>query len=229
MTLADLIVAEAAQRGLRHFFGLPGSGSPMDMMDAGRRMGVEFVTVAHESSAAIMAAYNGMMHGTAGLALAIKGVGAGNLAAGAVNAYFERMPVVCVCECSPASVKQREMIQHCNHRGLFGAVAKVSGRLGRGNWARDTAGSGRSGCRRAAGAGPAEFGVGPWPRRVRAAAARSTCRAGRIAGRAAACRRRQSCAKVRAIPWSLQAPTSCGRVRSANCCGSSKPSRRLSW
>jgi acetolactate synthase I/II/III large subunit len=124
MQLAELIITDAAERGLRHFFGLPGSGSPMDMMDAGRRLGVEFITVAHESSAAIMAAYNGMMRGTAGLALAIKGVGAGNLAAGAVNAYFERMPVVCVCESSPGNVQQREMIQHCDHRGLFGAVAK---------------------------------------------------------------------------------------------------------
>ncbi len=129
MNLAELIIADAAQRGLRHFFGLPGSGSPMDMMDAGRRTGVEFITVAHESSAAIMAAYNGMMHGTAGLALAIKGVGAGNLAGGAVNAYFERMPLLCVCESSPASVTQRELIQHCDHRRLFGAVAKYQAEL----------------------------------------------------------------------------------------------------
>jgi acetolactate synthase I/II/III large subunit len=118
MTLTELIIAEAAQRGLRHFFGLPGSGSPMDMMDAGRRLGVEFITVAHESSAAIMAAYNGAMCRTAGLALAIKGVGAGNLVGGAVNAYFERMPVICVCECAPASVKQTELIQLCSHGRL---------------------------------------------------------------------------------------------------------------
>jgi acetolactate synthase I/II/III large subunit len=129
MTLAELIVADAANRGLRHFFGLPGSGCPMDMMDAGRRMGVEFVTVAHESSAAIMAAYNGAMHATAGLALAIRGVGAGNLAAGAVNAYFERVPVVCVCESSPASVTQKELIQHCSHKKLFGAVTKFQADL----------------------------------------------------------------------------------------------------
>lgn len=129
MNLAELVITDARQRGLRHFFGLPGSGSPMDMMDVGRRLGVDFVTVAHESSAAIMAAYNGMMHDTAGLALAIRGVGAGNLAGGAVNAYFERMPLVCVCESTPSSVVQRELIQHCDHRGLFGAVAKFQGTL----------------------------------------------------------------------------------------------------
>lgn len=129
MNLSKLIIADVQQRGLRHFFGLPGSGSHMDMMDAGRRMGVDFVTVAHESSGAIMAAYNGMMHGTAGLALAIRGVGAGNLAGGAVNAYFERMPLLCVCESSPSSIVQRELIQHCDHRGLFGAVAKFQGAM----------------------------------------------------------------------------------------------------
>ena len=52
MNLAELITADIAERGARHFFGLPGSGSLMDIMDAGRRMGVEFVTVAHESFAA---------------------------------------------------------------------------------------------------------------------------------------------------------------------------------
>jgi hypothetical protein len=35
VTLAELIAADAAQRGLRPFFGLPGSGSPMNMMDGG--------------------------------------------------------------------------------------------------------------------------------------------------------------------------------------------------
>ena len=39
-------------------------------------MGVNFVSVAHESSAAIMTAYYGTMKNTAGLELAIKGVGA---------------------------------------------------------------------------------------------------------------------------------------------------------
>ena len=88
MQLAELIITEARGRGLRHFFGLPGGGSPLDMMEAGRRLGVSFVSVAHESSAAIMAAYYGLMQNTAGLALSVKGIGAGNLAGGAVNAIL---------------------------------------------------------------------------------------------------------------------------------------------
>ncbi len=129
MKLAELILTEARARGLQHFFGLPGGGSPLDMMEAGRQLGVDFVSVAHESSAAIMAAYYGLMKDTAGLALAVKGIGAGNLAGGAVNAYFERAPVVCLCESSPAHVMQREMVQHCDHAQLFGAVVKCQGVL----------------------------------------------------------------------------------------------------
>ena len=129
MTLAQLIITEARERGLRHFFGLPGGGSPLDMMEAGRQLGVDFVSVAHESSAAIMAAYYGLMKDTAGLALAVKGVGAGNLAAGAANAYFERVPVVCLCESAPTAVTQPELVQTCDHAGLFGAVAKYQATL----------------------------------------------------------------------------------------------------
>ena len=133
MQLAELIITEARERGLRHFFGLPGGGSPLDMMEAGRQLDVSFVSVAHESSAAIMAAYYGLMQNTAGLALSVKGIGAGNLAGGAVNAYFERMPVVCLCESSPAHVVQKEMVQHCDHAQLFGAVVKYQDTLNAAN------------------------------------------------------------------------------------------------
>ena len=124
MQLSELIVREARERGLNHYFGIPGGGLPLDIMDWGRRLGLDFVTVAHESSAAIMAAYNGLLRETAGLALAVKGVGAGNLAGGAVNAYFERVPVVCCCECSPLSTGHLELVCQCSHGKLFDSVVK---------------------------------------------------------------------------------------------------------
>ncbi len=122
MQLSELIVREARERGLNHYFGIPGSGLPLDIMDWGRRLGLDFVTVAHESSAAIMAAYYGLMRETAGLALAVRGVGAGNLVGGAVNAYFERVPVICCCERSPLSTGHLELVCQCSHEGLFSPV-----------------------------------------------------------------------------------------------------------
>ena len=41
------------EMGNNHFFGIPGSGVPLDLMDNGRDIGVDFINVAHESSAAI--------------------------------------------------------------------------------------------------------------------------------------------------------------------------------
>ena len=129
MKLAELIMAEARDRGLRHFFGLPGGGSPLEMVEFGRQLGIRFVSVAHESSAAIMAAYYGLMEDTAGLALAIKGVGAGNLAGGAANAHFERAPVVCCCESAPTGITHQDLVSLCPHEGLFGGVVKYYANL----------------------------------------------------------------------------------------------------
>ena len=129
MQLAELIMSAARDRGLKHFFGLPGGGAPLDMIEFGRRLGVDFVSVAHESSSAIMAAYYGQMLGAAGLSLAIKGVGAGNLAGGAVNAHFERVPVVCCCESAPTTLRGQELVSLCAHERLFGAVSKYNATL----------------------------------------------------------------------------------------------------
>ena len=53
MTAAEAVMAVAREKGLQHFFGIPGGGSPLELIEAGRRFGVKFVNVSHESSAAI--------------------------------------------------------------------------------------------------------------------------------------------------------------------------------
>ena len=120
-------------QGLRYFFGIPGSGPVMDMMEVGRQRGVAFLSTANEASAAIAAAYYGRLKGTAGLSISIKGAGAGNLVAGAVNAYLERMPVVCVAESIPTAVALDEVNQRIDQRTLFGAVAKQVSTFGSGS------------------------------------------------------------------------------------------------
>jgi acetolactate synthase-1/2/3 large subunit len=130
MTLAEAIMAEAYDRGLRHFFGIPGGGAPLDLIEAGRRKGVAFINVSHESSAAIMAGHYGLLRNTAGLAMTIRGVGAANLAGGIANVHFERLPVVAVCESVPCSMAQRESTQQCDQATLFEGIAKYQSVLG---------------------------------------------------------------------------------------------------
>src|SRR5438105_9116487 len=116
---AQAVMATAREHGLEHFFGIPGGGSPLELIDAGRQAGVQFVNVSHESSAAIAAAYYGLLKRTAGLAMSIRGVGAANLAGGVANVYFERLPLVGICEAPPVSSRPVETVQQCDQARLF--------------------------------------------------------------------------------------------------------------
>ena len=117
MNLSKLFMKITKEMGNNHFFGIPGSGVPLDLMDNGRDIGVDFINVAHESSAAIAAGTYGLIKNSAGLALAVKGVGAANLVGGIANAYFERLPVLCVCETTPNYPYENEMVQQAYREG----------------------------------------------------------------------------------------------------------------
>ncbi len=123
MKAAEAVMATAREHGLEHFFGIPGGGSPLELIDAGRQAGVQFVNVSHESSAAIAAAYYGQLRGTAGLAMSIRGVGAANLAGGVANVFFERLPLVGICEAPPVSNSPAESVQQCDQPRLFEGVS----------------------------------------------------------------------------------------------------------
>ena len=120
---------DASARGLRHYFGLPGGGFPLDLLEAGRQRGVEMVSVAHESSAAIMAGYYGHFKKSAGIAISIKGVGAGNLVGGALNAFLERMPLVCLCESTATATAGFDLAQTCDQSELFRPAVKFQANL----------------------------------------------------------------------------------------------------
>ena len=126
---AEAVMAAAQEHGLKHFFGIPGGGSPLELIDAGRKVGVQFVNVSHESSAAIAASYYGRLKGTAGLAMSIRGVGAANMAGGVANVYFERLPLVGVCEAPPVSSSPMESVQQCDQPRLFEGITRYQSTL----------------------------------------------------------------------------------------------------
>ena len=178
MTIAELIMEDARARNLRHFFGIPGGGSPLDLMEAGRKSGVDFVSVNHESSAAIMAAYYGLMKDTAGLALTIRGVGAANLVGGAANIHFERAPMVAVCETCPPATAGYEMVQHCDQLSLFSGIERYRGDAFHRECAAGSPGGELPRCRGPAGAGSAQLSRRPGKRGVRSAAPSAGARPG---------------------------------------------------
>jgi acetolactate synthase-1/2/3 large subunit len=126
---AEAVMAIAREKGLQHFFGIPGGGSPLELIEAGRVAGVESVNVSHESSAAIAAACYGVVKNTAGLAMSIRGVGAANLAGGVANVFFERLPLVGICEAPPVSSQAVESVQQCDQPQLFAGISRFQATL----------------------------------------------------------------------------------------------------
>ena len=46
MTISEKIAQAAKERGIEHFFGIPGSGALMDVMEAGRKSDAQTVALA---------------------------------------------------------------------------------------------------------------------------------------------------------------------------------------
>ncbi len=95
ITVAQLIAQALYERGVRTAFGLPG-GEVVEVLDALRQAGIEFVLVKNESSAVYMADVTARLTGTIGVAVTTLGPGATNAYVGVAHAYLERSPVLLI-------------------------------------------------------------------------------------------------------------------------------------
>ncbi len=110
VTVAELLIDRLKTRGLQRFFGVPGGGSSMDLIDAGRCAGLDFVLSRREDSGAIMAAVTAWLSGAPGLALATKGPGLTSGTNGVASAHLDRAPVVFVSDGFGAD--ERDYVSH---------------------------------------------------------------------------------------------------------------------
>ncbi len=121
VALADGLAAT----GLRHAFGVPGSGPTLEIVDALEKRGVEFHTTYFEGAAALMAGTIGRQSGIPGLALAIKGPGLANMVPGLAACWFEGLPLVAGVEAHPANSDWRVRHKGMDQESLIRAVAKA--------------------------------------------------------------------------------------------------------
>jgi len=91
-TCASVIAHTLKGFGIRRMFGLPG-GEILDLIEACRKVGIEFVLTRHEAAAAFMADVTGQMTGVPGVCLSTVGPGATNLINGVANATLDRSPL----------------------------------------------------------------------------------------------------------------------------------------
>ena len=96
--VVDLLVERLKSAGLQRLFGVPGGGSSMDLIDAARRAGLEFVLTRREDSGMVMAAVTAWLSDAPGLALATKGPGVTSSANGLATAFLDRAPVLFVSD-----------------------------------------------------------------------------------------------------------------------------------
>ncbi|MBI4536408.1 MAG: thiamine pyrophosphate-binding protein [candidate division NC10 bacterium] len=89
-TIADFLAGEGVQR----LYGVPGDGASLDLLEAWRRRGLDFVLASDESAAAVMAATEGELLGRPGVCLVGPGAAVAGAARGLAQAFADRSPVL---------------------------------------------------------------------------------------------------------------------------------------
>ena len=119
--------AEALQRGgVPCVFGIPGGGSAIDLIESCRKVGIPFVLVQHETTAAMSAIVAGELTGSCGVCMSIMGPGAANLVGGASFGLWERHAVLSLTESYPTAQAPRMSLQRMDHSQMFMSFSKAS-------------------------------------------------------------------------------------------------------
>ena len=126
ITGGQLVVRMLASLGIRHVFGVPG-GQTLAITDAILDEPlIEFVTVRHEASAAVMADAYGRLTGTPAVCLATTGPGATNLLTGVGGAMRDSSPcIVITCNNNGENI-YKDDAQNADHVAIFRSLTKWS-------------------------------------------------------------------------------------------------------
>ena len=131
MTMADRTVgaalADTLERGgVPCVFGIPGGGSAIDLIEACRNVGIPFVLVQHETTAAMSAIVAGELTGSCGVCMSIMGPGAANLVGGSSFGLWERHAVLSLTETYPTAQAPEMSLQVMDHSQMFMSFSKAS-------------------------------------------------------------------------------------------------------
>lgn len=128
-TVAQIFARTLKKAGVRFVFGVP-SGNMIDYIEAlNREPGIDFVLVAHETTAAIMADICGRLTGIPGVCFGTFGPGATNLATGVGGAMLDRSPLLAFTDEMPDKLLQRTVQMNIDHQQLFKPLTKFTTRL----------------------------------------------------------------------------------------------------
>lgn len=125
-TVGNAFAESLKRSGVPCVFGIPGGGSAIDLIEACRAVGIPFVLVQHETTAAMSAIVAGELTGSCGVCISIMGPGAANLVGGASFGLWERHAVLSLTETYPTAQAPRMSLQRMDHSQLFMSFSKAS-------------------------------------------------------------------------------------------------------
>lgn len=127
-TVAEYFADQLATAGVVRVYGLPG-GENVEILDAIRRRGIDFILVKNESSACFMAAADARLTGRIGVALTTLGPGAANAYAGLAHAYLDRAPVLLITAANDPEFVGKHSHQVIDLNAVFKPISKLSAEL----------------------------------------------------------------------------------------------------
>ncbi|NIN72224.1 MAG: hypothetical protein GTO46_09970 [Gemmatimonadetes bacterium] len=124
-TCAEVMAQTFSELGVERMFGLPG-GEILDLVEACRALGIEFVLTRDEGNAAFMADVTGQIQRRPGVCVSTLGPGALNMALGVANAYLDRSPVIAVSASIAESARPYATHQNLDLNAIYTPFTKLS-------------------------------------------------------------------------------------------------------
>ncbi len=115
---------QIAARGIKHVFGIPGSGPSLHLLNELEKLDVRFHLTHFEGSAALMAGAFGKLSNQSGVAVSIKGPGLTNMLPGLAACGLDAFPVVSISEAYLPGAPPESTHKRIEHEKLLSGIAK---------------------------------------------------------------------------------------------------------
>src|SRR5687767_7702417 len=125
-TYADVVAGTLAEAGIEYIFGVPGSLSSVELIEAASKLGIRYVLTSNESSAAVMAGQYGVMRNRPGVVSTGVGPGAAAVVHGVAHLYMERAPVLVLTDRYGEAEYRRLPRQRLEQDRLFRSITKAT-------------------------------------------------------------------------------------------------------
>src|SRR3954447_2862063 len=125
-TQADVVAAVLAQAGIEYIFGVPGSLSSVELIDAASKRGIRYVLCSNESSAAVMAGVYSVLTNRCGVLSTGVGPGAAAGLHGVAHLWLERAACIVLTDRYGAEEQKRLPRQRLAQADLYAPITKAT-------------------------------------------------------------------------------------------------------